>query len=54
MHIWGLERLGWGLGVVRDCLAESGLSLDTTRMCLGPLGCHAYDSILPCRHRAYL
>ena len=37
MHIWGS-------GVVRDCSDESGLSLDTTRVCLGPLGCHGYDT----------
>ena len=43
MHIWRSERLGWGSGVVRDCSNESGLSLDTTRVCLGPLGCHGYD-----------
>ena len=35
-----------GLGVVRDCLDESGLSLDTTRVCLGTLGCHGYESTL--------
>ena len=34
-----------GSGVVGDCSDESGLSLDTTRVCLGPLGCHGYDSI---------
>ena len=43
MHIWRSERLGRGLGVVGDCSDESGLSLDTTRVCLGPLGCHGYD-----------
>ena len=32
-----------GSGVVGDCSDESGLSLDTTRVCLGPLGCHGYD-----------
>ena len=32
-----------GLSVVRDCSGESGLSLDTTRVCLGLLGCHGYD-----------
>ena len=44
MHIWRSERLGQGSGVVRDCSNESGLSLDTTRVCLGPLGCHGYDT----------
>ena len=43
MHIWGSERSGLGLGVVGDCLGESGLPLDTTRVCLGPLGCHGYN-----------
>ena len=36
MHIQGLGRLDQGSGV-------SGLPLDTTRVCLGPLGCHGYD-----------
>ena len=44
MHIQGSERLGQGSGVVGDCSDESGLSLDTTRVCLGPLGCHGYDT----------
>ena len=37
------ERSGLGLGVVGNCSGESGLPLDTTRVCLGPLGCHGYD-----------
>ena len=37
-----------GSGVVGDCSDESGLSLDTTRVCLGPLGCHGYDNITIC------
>ena len=45
MHIRRSERLGRGSGVVGDCSDESGLSLDTTRVCLGPLGCHGYDNI---------
>ena len=44
MHIRRSERSGLGPGVVGDCSGESGLSLDTTRVCLGPLGCHGYDS----------
>ena len=43
MHIRGSERSELGLGVVRDCSGGSGLPLDTTRVCLGPLGCHGYD-----------
>ena len=35
--------MGWGSGVVGDSSGESGLSLDTTRVCLEPLGCHGYD-----------
>ena len=45
MHIWGSERSGLGSGVVGDCSDESGLPLDTTRVCLGPLGCHGYDTL---------
>ena len=50
MHIQRSERSGLGSGVVGDCLGESGLPLDMTRVCLGPLGCHGYDNDLsqPC------
>ena len=44
MHIRRSERSGLGLGVVRDCSGESGLPLDITRVCLGPFGCHGYDT----------
>ena len=44
MHIWRSERSGLGSGVVRDCLGGSGLPLDMTGVCLGPLGCHGYDN----------
>ena len=44
MHIQRSERSGLGSGVVRDCSGESGLPLDMTGVCLGPLGCHGYDS----------
>ena len=30
---------------IGDCSGESGLPLDMTRVCLGPLGCHGYDSM---------
>ena len=43
MHIQRSGRSGLGLGVVGDCSGESGLPLDTTRVCLGLLGCHGYD-----------
>ena len=45
MHIQRSGRSGLGLGVVRDCSGEFGLPLDTTRVCLGPLGCHGYDTL---------
>ena len=45
MHIQRSERSGLRLDVVGDCSGGSGLSLDTTRVCLGPLGCHGYDTI---------
>ena len=47
MHIWRPEKSGLGSGVVRYCSGESGLPLDTTRVCLGPLGCHGYDRYPP-------
>ena len=45
IHIWRSGRLGWGSGGVEDCSGESGLPPDTTRVCLGPLGWHEYDTI---------
>ena len=48
MHIRRSERLGQGSGVVGDCSDESRLSLDTTMVCLGPLGCHGYDMYQTC------
>ena len=43
MHIWRSGRSRLGLGVVGDCSGGSGLSLDTTRVCLGLVGCHVYN-----------
>ena len=48
MHIQRSERSGLGSGVVGDCSGESGLPLDMTGVCLGPLGCHGYDTHLLC------
>ena len=48
MHIRRSERSRLGSGVVGDCSGGSGLSLDTTRVCLGPLGCHGYDNVQKC------
>ena len=45
MHKLRSERSGLGSGVVEDCSGEFGLSLDTTRVCLGPLGCHGYGTL---------
>ena len=44
MHILRSEWSGLESGVVGDCSGGSGLSLDTTRVCLGPFGCHGYDT----------
>ena len=45
MHIWRLGRSELGSGVVRNCSGGSGLSLDTTKVCPGLVGCHGYDRI---------
>ena len=44
MHIQGSETSELGSGVVGNCLGGSRLSLDTTRVCLGLVGCHGYDT----------
>ena len=45
MHKLRLEWSGLGLGVVGDCSGGSGLSTDTTGVCLGLVECHGYDSV---------
>ena len=44
MHIWRSGRSELGSGVIGDCLGGSELSLDTTRVCPGLVGCHGYDT----------
>ena len=44
MHIWRSGRFGLGSGVIGDCSGGSELSLDTTRVCPGLVGCHGYDT----------
>ena len=44
MHKLRSEWFGLGSGVVGDCSGGSGLSLHTTMVCLGLVGCHGYDT----------